>query len=123
MAHYTRLNFFPRVSFGTLKKTVGKKRKCWLQVFFLLFAQCFLQLFCLGVLTLFQTSPVFTCLLYNSFEKTVGKGEIARSEQFLLFPQCFLFSKNFLSFPSNLKLSPASTFRLEESKICLLGKG
>ena len=24
------------------------------------------------------------------FEKTVGKGEIARTEQFLLFPQCFL---------------------------------
>ena len=23
-------------------------------------------------------------------EKTVGKGEIARYEQFLLFPQCFL---------------------------------
>ena len=25
-----------------------------------------------------------------SFENTVGKGEIARNEQFLLFPQCFL---------------------------------
>ena len=24
------------------------------------------------------------------FENTVGKGEIARDEQFLLFPQCFL---------------------------------
>ena len=24
------------------------------------------------------------------FENTVGKGEIARNEQFLLFPQCFL---------------------------------
>ena len=24
------------------------------------------------------------------FENTVGKGEIARKEQFLLFPQCFL---------------------------------
>ena len=30
------------------------------------------------------------CLQYKSFENTVGKGEIARSEQFLLFPQCFL---------------------------------
>ena len=29
------------------------------------------------------------CLQYNSFENTVGKGEIARNEQFLLFPQCF----------------------------------
>ena len=28
---------------------------------------------------------VFTCLQYKSFENTVGKGEIARYEQFLLF--------------------------------------
>ena len=41
-------------------------------------------------LTLSQTSPVFTCLRYKPFENTVGKGEIARNEQFLLFPQCFL---------------------------------
>ena len=33
---------------------------------------------------------VFTCLQYKSFENTVGKGEIARNEQFHLFPQCFL---------------------------------
>ena len=33
---------------------------------------------------------VFTCLQCESFENTVGKGEIARNEQFLLFPQCFL---------------------------------
>ena len=41
-------------------------------------------------LTLSQTSPVFTCLQYKSFENAVGKGEIARNKQFLLFPQCFL---------------------------------
>ena len=33
---------------------------------------------------------VFTCLQDKSFENTVGKGEIAHYEQFLLFPQCFL---------------------------------
>ena len=27
---------------------------------------------------------------YKSFENIVRKGEIARNEQFLLFPQCFL---------------------------------
>ena len=32
---------------------------------------------------------VFTCLQYKSFENTVDKGEIARNEQFFLFPQCF----------------------------------
>ena len=29
------------------------------------------------------------CLQYKSLENTGGKGEIARKEQFLLFPQCF----------------------------------
>ena len=33
---------------------------------------------------------VFTCLKYKPLENTVGKGEIARNEQFLLFPPCFL---------------------------------
>ena len=44
----------------------------------------------LSCLTLSQTSPGFSCLQYKSFENTVGKREIARNEQFLLFPQCFL---------------------------------
>ena len=26
---------------------------------------------------------------HTAFENNVGKGEIARNEQFLLFPQCF----------------------------------
>ena len=33
---------------------------------------------------------VFKCLQHTSFENTVGKGEIARNEQFLLFPHCLL---------------------------------
>ena len=41
-------------------------------------------------LSLCQTSPVFTCLQFKSFENSVGKGEIAHNEQFLLFSQCFL---------------------------------
>ena len=41
-------------------------------------------------LTLPKQALLFTCLQYKSFENTVGKGEIARNEQFLLFPQCFL---------------------------------
>ena len=35
----------------------------------------------------FKQALVFTCLQYKSFGNTVGKGEIARNEQFLLFPQ------------------------------------
>ena len=33
---------------------------------------------------------VFACLQYTYFEYTVGKGEIACNEQFLLFPQRIL---------------------------------
>ena len=33
---------------------------------------------------------ILTCLQYKSFENTVGKGEIACNEQFLLFLPCFL---------------------------------
>ena len=42
------------------------------------------------VSTISQTALVFMCLKYKSFANTVGKAEIARNEQFLLFPQCFL---------------------------------
>ena len=38
------------------------------------------------LLTLSQTSPGF----YVSFIHNVGKAEIVRNDQFLLFPQCFL---------------------------------
>ena len=58
-----------------------------------------------------------------SFENTVGKGEIARNEQFLLSHSVFYPFRNFLPFSSNLKLSSANSFSLGASKICRLGKG
>ena len=69
--------------------------------------------------TLSQTSH---CLQYKSFQNTVGKGEIARYEQFLLFQQSFLPIRELSTiFLSNLKLSSANSFSLEYSKICRLG--
>ena len=41
-------------------------------------------------LTFPKQALVFTCQQCRPFENTVGKGEIARNEQFLLFPQSFL---------------------------------
>ena len=42
-------------------------------------------------LTLFpKHALVFTSLQYKSFKDTVGKGEIAHNQQFLLFQECFL---------------------------------
>ena len=61
----------------------------------------------------------FRCLQFKSFENTAGKGEIARNEQYLLFPQCFLplgeLSAIFIKI--SLKLSSANSFSLEDSKI------
>ena len=51
---------------------------------------------------------VFTCLQYKPLENTVRKGEIARYEQFLLFPQCFLLV--------------CRTFFLLFSKLCQFGR-
>ena len=36
-----------------------------------------------------RTYPFPNKSAVNSFENTLGKGEITRNEQFLLFPQCF----------------------------------
>ena len=58
------------------------------------------------------------------FENPVGKGEIARNEQFHLFPQGFsTHLDNFLPFTLSVKLSSANSFSLEESKICRLVMG
>ena len=77
---------------------------------------------------------VFVCLQYKPFEYTVGKGEIAHNQQFilfriahtaqfLLFPQFFYLSGELYAISSNSKLSSANSFSLEESKIYRLGKG
>ena len=62
----------------------------------------------IGVLTLSQTSPGFYVSTVEVFWSTVEKGEIARNEQFLLYPQCFLsFWRIFLPFWSqNARLQP-----------------
>ena len=85
---------------------------------FLHFPQCFLS-----HKPFPKKALVFTCLQYKSFENTVGKGETARNKQFLLFPVFSILLENFLPFSSNLKLSSANPFSLEESKICPLEKG
>ena len=66
---------------------------------------------------------VFMYLQYKSFENTKGKGEIARNEQFLLFPVFSTGLENFMPFSSNLKLLSANSSNLDESNICRLGKG
>ena len=58
------------------------------------------------------------CLQYKSFESTVGKGQIARNEQFSPFPIVFSTClENFLPFSSNLKLSSANSLSSEQCEI------
>ena len=58
------------------------------------------------------------------FWKHFGEREIAHNKWFLLFHTVvFTYLENLLPFSSNLKLSSAKSFSLEESKICRLGKG
>ena len=70
------------------------------------------------LLTLSKQTLAFTCLQYKSFENTVGKGEIARNEQFLLFPTVFSTRlENYLTFSTNMKLLSANPFNLDSLKI------
>ena len=83
---------------------------------------CFNEQF--RVNALYQTSPGFTFLQYKSFENTVGKGGIARFEQYLLFPLCFLpVWRIFCHFHQIWNCRMQTFFHLEESKIWRFGKG
>ena len=62
---------------------------------------------------------VFMCLQYKSFENTMEKGEIAHDVSHSVFYP----SREILPYSSNLKLSSANSFNLEEFKICRSGKG
>ena len=59
-----------------------------------------------------------------ALENTVGKGEIARNEQFLLFPQCFLLIQMALT-PFVYIFDVISLFaaEFEKPKIGISGKG
>ena len=96
---------------------------------FLLFSQCFPQLYilmrqnvalCGNDLTKWH---LLTPLGNKPLENTVGKGEIAHDEQFLLYPVFSVRLENFLLFSWNLKLSSADCFNLDLSKILSFGNG
>ena len=65
--------------FRCFGKHFENRKKSWVIFFFVM---C--------ILTHSHTVTPFDASGKQAFENTVGKGEIARDEQFLLFPQCFL---------------------------------
>ena len=74
-------------------------------------------------LTHSHTMTPFDALGNKPFENTVGKGEIAHNEQFLLYPVFSTRLENFLLFSSNLKLASADCFNLDPSKILSSSNG
>ena len=68
------------------------------------------------ILTLFpKQTLVFTCLQQKSFENTVGKGEIARKEQFLLSHSVF--------YPSGELSATFIKFEIVICKLLQFGRG
>ena len=60
----------------------------------------------------------------TAFENIVGKGEIARNEQFLLFPQCFLLNQIIVSpFVHIFDIISLFSAELEQAKVGILRKG
>ena len=60
----------------------------------------------------------------TAFENIVGKEEIARNEQFLLFPQCFLLNQKIVSSLVNIfDIISLFAVELEAPKIGISGKG
>ena len=60
----------------------------------------------------------------TAFENIVGNREIARNEQFLLFPQCFLLKQIIVSpFVHIFDIISLFGAELEEPKIGVSGKG
>ena len=80
--------------------------------------------FCCLAQTLPCTSEIFilTHQQQTAFENIVGKGEIARYEQFFLFPQCFLVNQIIESpFVHIFDIISLIAAELEEPKIGISG--
>ena len=58
----------------------------------------------------------------KALENTVGKGENAGNQHFLLFPQCFLLNQREIVSLAAFNLSSANAFSLVTSKILSFGK-
>ena len=76
-------------------------------------------------LILYSIDTYFIALTTDTaFENIVGKEEIARNEQFLLFPQCFLLNQKIVSpFFNVFDIISLFAAEMEEPKIGICGKG
>ena len=76
-----------------------------------------------GRILTFYSILILTHQQQTAFENIVGKGEIARNEQFLLFPQCFLLNHITVSpFVQIFDIISLFAAELEKPKIGISGK-
>ena len=81
---------FKQPSSGAIPVTMSNYQ-CFLKSRFPQMLEKFTRtLWCDSSLTYSHTITPFDAPGKQAFENNVGKGEIARNKQFLLFPQCFL---------------------------------
>ena len=79
---------------------------------------------CSKGLILYSIKTHFDHQKQTAFENIVGKGEIARYEQFLLFSQCFLLGPTIVSpFVNIFDIISLFAAELEKPKIAISGKG
>ena len=77
--------------FGELSAHLHENKNCRLQTFSILEHPKFVVWKRVkGLINPFPNKPWFLRVCSTFFENTVGKGEFAHNEQFLLFPQGFL---------------------------------
>ena len=75
-------------------------------------------------LTLYSIDTHFITSKQTAFENIVGQGEIARHEQFLLFPQYFLFKQiTVYSFVHIFEIISLFASELEKPTTDIWGKG
>ena len=75
-------------------------------------------------LTLYSIDTHFRASTTDSFEKIVGKEEIAHNKQFLLFPQCFQLDQITVSpFVHIFEIISLFAIELKEPKIGISGDG
>ena len=68
-------------------------------------------------------SRILTTLKKKPFENSVGKGENAGNQHFLLFPHCFLpFFNQIIIFSATFILSSANPFNFDQPKNLSFGK-
>ena len=112
IAHYKQFLLLPQCFQKTYAAYTYKPGLVWKMV---------KQPFSRTLITLYQTIPILTVLMNKALENTVGKGENAGDQHFLLFHSITTLSKREIVILGMLNLSSSNAFNLVLSNILLFG--